>query len=203
MYNTEKPEIINLFEIYQWVKYFYFDIIQDIRPSILNLNKSYNETETIIKQLINPLELEQYFKYREELETEYNISLPVNIQSLIFNCEKWFRIIKNSIKLKLGLIDTLTFHNSNALLRNFSDAFYIHYKNIYDTNEILSLYEYIGIFNKNETIFYNALIKFSDIKEDIELYKNLYSDIKNYSLQLIKPNDYNNIITELKHKYNL
>ena len=81
--------------------------------SILNLNKSYNKTETIIKSLINPLELEQYFKYQEELETVYNISLPVNIQSLIFNCEKWYRIMKNSIKFKLGLIDKLQLYNFN------------------------------------------------------------------------------------------
>jgi len=124
-------EIFELNNIYEYLKYFHIHIIQDIATSIQNLQKGYIETEIIVKRLINPLELEHFYKIVKRLE-QLNINYNSNLQFLIFNSDvKFYKIVKWNILTRLNQITKYDLTHKIHGLKYNSTKIQEHYYHIY------------------------------------------------------------------------
>lgn len=192
--NSKYKQVKELHEIYQFMKYFYINICNDLRPTILNSNESYIKTDEIIEKLINPLDLSEFRRYHKILCSN-DIHLSSLIQETILNKTKWYKVIKNKIYKIIDCKPKIEGKYSNRYYHHFERNIINHYKNIYDKNNDLKFEQYEKIIYLNLQIFQNF--------QGINYMKFISKQNNNYDSQMniLNYNKYDTQITYLFKSY--
>jgi hypothetical protein len=157
--NYSELEINEILSIYEYMKYFYFHISDDLikNISILNFGNDIIEWKKYILSQMNKSEYEQLKKYINILYKKYNIFYEYKELHITFcykdNCfiefddiffyEKWYKIFKYHIMKYFNLPDLHIYQNMINYLYMENESLNIDYiSNIEKTKSLWSKYRY-------------------------------------------------------------
>lgn len=183
-FETDNQEIIELYKIYNFFKYYHQNVITDIYSSIKNFTYSYLELEQIIMNMLNKQELETFKKYCDIITNEYNIYLQFPIIKMIISNFKPHKIVKKIILYKLKQLDNLDNLDRIFLYTDINKNFLLYFKQIYDPKNKFSLSEYIK-FYQVRTHNSKMYLEQKPTENQMKLYNSLALDV-NLKFDVIK-----------------